>query len=451
MRRSRSLAASCALVLVGATSCATYSPEPLDAETAALAPPADAILARDAASIDRPYLQPISLDLAKPLDFNAIAVLAVVGNPDLRALRVRSGVAEAQLFSARLLPDPTFSLGLDHVVSGPPVLDNIAGSLGFALNELRTRGARLRQARSEAERVRLDLAWAEWQVSGQAQIQAVRVIGLERSLSLASASRDSAQSLLDRMLRAAGRGDISPDQVQAARLAAFDAAARLRTLERDLGAARFELTRLLGLSPDQELRLALFPGPIAAPDAERLFAIARHQRLDLQALEAGYQAQEAAVRLAILNQFPTLDLTINATRDTGGNGLIGPAVALTLPLWNRNRGGIAVERATRTALRAEFEARLYRTRAEIAAAVGALAVSQRQRALILADLPALSRFAAASRRAADRGDIALATAETAEQAVRDKEIMLAQAEQDSQEQVMALQILTGVPRETWPQ
>jgi outer membrane protein TolC len=151
----------------------------------------------------------------------------------------------------------------------------------------------------------------------------------------------------------------------------------------------------------------------------------------------------------VLDQFPTLDLTINGARDTAGNLTLGPAVGFTLPLWNRNRGGIAIERATRAALHAEYEARLFKTRADIAAAVESLVVLRRQRDAILRDLPALARFAQANRRAADRGDLPLTTAMTAEQAARDKESLLAQAEQGIAEQTIALELLTGVPQEAW--
>ena len=436
--------------LLTLAACQTYSPEPLISNPAALPAPVAAILARDAATIDRPYLQPIALDFSKPLDANAIGVLAVIGNPDLRAMRVRANVADAQLFSARLLPDPTLSLGIDQVLAGPPAVDNLTGTLGWAINELRTRGARVAQARAESQRVRLDLAWAEWQTAGKAEIQAARVVDLERAAAFAEANRRSALSLLSRMMRAAGRGDLPPDQLQAARLSASDASARVRTIEKDLVTARFELTRLLGLSPDQRLNLASPPTMDAPLSATALFQLAASQRLDLQALKAGYMSQEAAVRLAVINQFPTLDLSINTTRDTSKNLTIGPAISLTLPLWNRNRGAIAVEKATRSALKAEYDARLYQTRAEIAAAVAALELARAQRAAILAELPAARAFAVASRRAADRGDIALATAEAAEQALRDKELLLAQADQDSAEQLVALQLLTGVPMQEWP-
>lgn len=430
--------------------CARYNEEPLNLAAASLRIPDAAILARDAATIDRPYLKPIAIDLAQPLDANAVAVLAVLANPDLKALRARAGVADAQAFAAGLFPDPSFSFGIDHIIKGPDPFDNLAGALGLNLAALRTRAAVRSQAQAAARQVRLDLAWAEWQTAGRARLQATRIDGLERTGALASASRTASQSLLDRMLRAAGRGDLPPDQVQGARLAAFDAAERLRVNEGDLASARFEMTRLLGLPPSYPLRLARNSIPNEPLEPDRLFVVAARERLDLKALQAGYAAEEAAVRKAVLDQFPTLDLTLNAARDTGGNRLFGPAIGLTLPLWNRNRGGIAIEQATRAALKAEYSARLAQTRAEIAAAAGAIAVAQRQRAALLADLPTLTRFAQANTRAAGRGDLAVATAQTAEAALRDKQLLLAQAEQAISEQTIALELLTGVPSESWP-
>jgi outer membrane protein, heavy metal efflux system len=429
--------------------CAAYRPLPLAGGDAALAPPVAAILARDAAAIDRPFLPPAPIDLAAPLDAKAIAVIAVIANPDLKAQRARAGVADAQAFAARLLPDPSFSLGADKVISGPDPFANLVGALALNLNALRTRHVDVAKTRAEARQVRLDLAWAEWQTAGQARIQAARILALTHSFALARESRDAAQSLLDRTLRAAGRGDLAADQVQAQRTAAFDAAERYRAAEQDLAAARLELTRLLGLPPETTIRLAPEPEPAAPPDAARLFAIARKERADLRALEAGYAAEEAAVHKAVLDQFPALNLTLNASRDTSNNLTLGPAVDFTLPLWNRNRGGIAVERATRAALKAEYDARLFQTRAEIATAVSGISVARAQRAALLRDIPPLARIAEASRRAADRGDLAPAAAETTEQALRDKQILLNQSERDIAEQMIALELLTGTPGEMW--
>jgi outer membrane protein TolC len=435
-----------ALALLLLAGCASYTPRPL-ATT-----PSDsdiAALSRDAATIDRPYLKPANVDLAAPLDDNAIAVIAVLNNPDLKAMRTKAGVADAQVFSARLLPDPTFSLGLGGILSGPDPFSEIASGLGLDLNALRTGKVRRQAAEAQAKQVRLDLAWAEWQTAGQARLQAVRIRRLQAAIDLLRIDDTAAQSLLGRNLRAAARGDVASTSVEAVRTDAVATADKLRTAEHDLDAARLELVKLLGLPPETQLRLA--PSVDTAPtlDPARLTQIALDNRLDLQALRAGYDAQETAVHKAILDQFPSLALNLNFTRDTGGNNILGPTVDFTLPLWNRNRGGIAVERATREQLKAEYDARLFQTRADIAAAASAVSLARRQRDAVRGQLPELDRLARVSRAAAARGDVSRATAETAEGALRDKRVELATADQTIDEAMIALELLTGVPREDW--
>ncbi|WP_066817285.1 TolC family protein [Sphingomonas mali] len=435
-----------ALALLLLAGCASYTPRPL-ATT-----PSDsdiAALSRDAATIDRPYLKPANVDLAAPLDDNALAVIAVLNNPDLKAMRTKAGVADAQVFSARLLPDPTFSLGLGGILSGPDPFSEIASGLGLDLNALRTGKVRRQAAEAQAKQVRLDLAWAEWQTAGQARLQAVRIRRLQGAIDLLRIDDAEAQSLLARNLRAAARGDVASTSVEAVRTDAVATADKLRTAEHDLDAARLELVKLLGLPPETQLRLAPSVDDAPALDPARLTQIALNNRLDLQALRAGYDAQEAAVHKAILDQFPSLALNLNFTRDTGGNNILGPTVDFTLPVWNRNRGGIAVERATREQLKAEYDARLFQTRADIAAAASAVSLARRQRDAVRAQLPELDRLARVSRAAAARGDVSRATAETAEGALRDKRVELATADQTIDEAMIALELLTGVPREDW--
>ena len=111
-----------ALLLVGG--CAHYNSDPLATDPAILAASDISILSRDAQSIERPFLRAQAIDFGQPLDANAVAVLAVIANPDLKAMRARLGVADAQAFSARLLPDPSFSFNFDHIFSGPDTLES---------------------------------------------------------------------------------------------------------------------------------------------------------------------------------------------------------------------------------------------------------------------------------------------------------------------------------------
>lgn len=449
IRSARPLSALAPALLLAA--CASYAPQPLEPHPALLSAPQAGVLQARADAITRPWLTPARIDLQAPLEANAVATLAVLNNPDLLALRARSGVADAQAFAAGLLPDPTLSLGVDKVLRGPDTLLNLSAALGFDLNALRTRALTRAQANAQARSVRLDLAWAEWQTAGQARLQAVRIRAYEQQLPLLQESARVAARQAEASQRAAARGDISADAAQAQRLAALDAQTRLRTLEQDLQTARQALNRLLGLPPQTQLALADTPVNATQPaPLEALFAQARAQRSDLAALRAGYDAQEAALHKAILQQFPNLNLTLTGNRDSAGNLLLGPAIDFTLPLWNRNRGNIAVETATRASLRAEYEARLFQTRADLAGMREALLLALRQRAAAQADAPALQRQAEAAQAAARRGDLAQAAADALAQTWRDRTLLLAQLDQSIAEQRIALELLVGMPIEETP-
>ena len=296
-----------------------------------------------------------------------------------------------------------------------------ARRFGFDLNALRTRAVTRQSGAAQKRQVRLDLAWAEWNTAGQARLQGVRLFELERQVRVAEISVHSALKLFEAVSRAAGRGDVSATDLDTRRQALLDAQSKLRQGQANLVTAQTDLNKQLGLPPETNLVLAPPDTSPSPPPAESLVAQAINRRLDLQALRAGYDVAEADLHKAILEQFPNLSLTLAGASDTANNKTIGPAIGFTLPLWNRNRGNIAVARATREQLRAEYEARLFQTRADIVAAVEGTNALRRQRADLAAQMPALQRYADATRRAAARGNISAATAETAEQAVRDRE------------------------------
>ena len=419
--------------------CASYRPAPLRAPVAVLADPDPAVLSADAATIQRPFLRPQAIDLTAPLTPGALAVIAVLENPDVKAQRAAVGVADAQVFAARLLPDPQVQGSIDKLIAGPDPYNALGSQLALDLSQLRSARV-VRQAGEAAKRqVRLDVAWAEWQVAGQARLQAVRVAALTAQLAIATQSARSTEALLASVTTAAGRGDLAAGDMDTRRQAALDAATRMRGLQGDLTTAQGELNRLLGLPPRMVLALAPAADAPPPPDAEALVAQALERRLDLAALRAGYASGEAQVHKAVLDQFPNLSLSLSASRDTSANTTLGPAVGFTLPLWNRNRGGIAIARATRAQLQAEYEARLFQTRAEITAATRALAILRTQRADVLGHLPASADFARTSRAAAQRGA----------QALRDRRLTLAALDQQIAEQTIALELLSGTLSQEW--
>ena len=438
-----------ALALAG---CASYVPKPLataDIDTV-LASPDRMALVREAAQLSHLRLRPLVLDFSKPLNADEIAVVAVIANPDLRSLRMRQRVADAQVFAAGLLPDPQLSLGSDKVLS--PKNQGLSSALTGGLNldllgALATRSVNRQAARATAEQVRLDIAWQEWTIAGQAQLLAIRLPRQRLAAQLSREAATAADAGLRRTLTAAARGDLKGDEVEARRISAADASARALSAERDADITRLELNRLLGLTPAEPLAIA-DPASLSdwlPPDPEALFAEARNARLDLQAFAAGYDSQQAALHRAVLGQYPRLAITVTRARDTSKVETFGPAVTLDLPLWNRNRGAIATAEASRDQLRSEYQSRLHQTRAEIAALVAALNRDEHARITLAAQVPEIERIAASLEAAAGRGDVTAPLAESARASALDKRLAYLALDQACAEQRVALALAIGRP------
>ena len=431
-----------AAVLAG---CATLQPG-LERADGVLADPTQASLSELAARLSHPRLAPMTIDFSKPLTPSELAVIAVVANPDLKAARAKAAVADAQVFNAGLLPDPVVSYSYAKNLGGPDPFDGMAGSVVYELSALRERRTVLEGQRAAQAQARLDLAWQELQTAGQARLLAERIGGLSAVAGFNRRTRQAAEFALDRALKAEARGDIRADEVETRRIAAADASVMQRTTEVALDAARHDLNKLLGLSPQTELAIARPPAPSAAPgDPQALFEQARGQRLDLQALQAGYRSQNAVVRKAMMDAFPSFQLTLGRGEDTAHVQTFDPSVSLTLPLWNRNRGGIAIARATQAQLRAEYAARLFATRADIADLVAQLRIEADQRGDIDRQVAPIRAIVEATTAAAARGDLARASAEVARQALADKELAMANLDQAMAEQRVTLALAVGGP------
>ncbi len=443
------LAASTAL---WGASCVSYKPRPLSGAEleAQLQSPDREQLGRDASQFKHPLLKAVELDFTKPLTGDELAIIAVIASPDLRASRTKQGVADAQVFESGLLPDPQISAGFDKVLSpdDPSMTTAYAGSLSLdILGALVTRRTERRIKQTAANQIRNDIAWEEWSTAGQARLLARRRFYQSQAVVLTREAWNAAERALRRALSAAQDRDVKGDELETRRIAAADAREKALTAERDADATRLDLNKLLGFKPEEPLALAPPPElqPWEKPDADALFAKARRQRLDLNALEEGYASQEATLYRAVLGQYPRLGITLNRARDTSNVHTFGPAVNFDLPLWNRNRGTIATSKANREQLRAEFIARLHQTRAEIAALVAALDRDERTRSTLQAQLPAIDSIAVAFAEAAARHDVTQTDADAARATAIDKHLALLMLEQSCAEQRIALALATGSP------
>lgn len=67
-----------------------------------------------------------------------------------------------------------------------------------------------------------------------------------------------------------------------------------------------------------------------------------------------------------MSQFPSLTVGFDRQRDTSNVYTSGFQINLSLPIFNRNRGNIAIEQSTRQRLRDEYQNRLNQAIADVA-------------------------------------------------------------------------------------
>ncbi len=315
-------------------------------------------------------LKPHRFDPSDGLDPTEIAVLAVLNSPELAAKRAAAKVAAAQSFSAGLLPDPQVALSADFPVNPKGLVTAYGITPTIDLMALVTRSTALRAARASQKQVDLDLLWGEWSTAQQARQLAVTVLGNEAKSAVLKTIDDALTRRHRNSTLAYQRHDVTA-QVNSADLAAkLDADAQVALALHDALKARADLNALIGLEPGVRLNLVpgAPPGDLQPVLLDNALASLPQRRPDLLALRAGYEAQNANLRKAIISQFPLINLGFSRQRDTGGILTNGLAATLVIPIFNRGRGLIAVQSATREQLALEYQARLDQTVADVATA-----------------------------------------------------------------------------------
>jgi len=424
---SLALAAACA-------GCTTYAPLPLDKK------------AQPAASAEQLHHD---APLPSKLGVDDIVMLALRNNPALVAARTQQGVAQAQLLAAGILPNPSLNASYGFLLGGPGTVDSLSAGLSQDVRSLVTLSARRGAARQTVRQIDASLLWQEWQTIGKARLQAVDLIQGERQHVLLRQNAALLNDRLERNRQSLVQGDSTLAAVVPDLTAAADARKQLDDLERQLESRRRDLTGFLGLSPQAPLPLdenIVLPAVDAAAVTQWLLSLP-DRRPDLVALQLGYGAQEERVRGAVLAQFPLFSLGVTGGHDTTDVRSLGPQITIDLPLFDRNQGNIAIERATRQQLHDEFTARLADAKREVLALLADQALLKIQysgRMAQLAELDRTAQNAEDAYRAGDldeRGYVDLISARNA----KEQEVLVMEQSLLDQQTAIATLIGAGMP------
>ncbi len=388
----------------------------------------------------------------RAVTINQLDRLVLRYNPDLVAARAKLGLSAAQIIEAGILPNPQISASYPLYVSGPDGSDGFGLSVAQDLRSLLLRPTKREIAENAGGEIHASLLWQEWQTIGKARLLYVDIASGERSAAVIARNRRFLQERFDLTNTLIKQGNaplanLSPDLV---------AVGEVQKSENELArlqlGRRHQLSALLGLAPDAPLVLA---AALEVPklDASRVRTDATSladRRPDLIALQYGYRSEDAKLRQAILAQFPNVAVGLLGGRDTSAIYSLGPQTTFELPLFDRNEGNIAIERATREALNHEFNARLTSATGEIEALLSEQALLRRQ---LLALEPRLKQ----ARSIASQTELAFRQGSFDERAYVDIEVALLSQEQEKiglQQAILegevALATLTGagMPRVT---
>lgn len=429
---------------LGLASCASYAPKPLPGRVEL--PSSASAIAVDPARLAFRSLSTHVFDPADGLDMDEVAMLAVANNPQLRQARDGLGVARAQSFAAGLLPDPQLGVTSDHPTNGTTGNTNAFNlNLSYDVNALLLRSSRMGAATADERRVNLELLWQEWQVVSQARLLFTRLTAQETLMKQLQAARNLLADRYQRGQQALAAGNITLDLVSAELAALQGVERQINELQRSRLQNRASLNSLLGLAANAPVPLVGEPG-VAAIDADALRA-GLEQRLnrrpDLQALQAGYRSQEEKFRGAVLAQFPALNVGLTRARDTSGLYTVGFGLSLSLPIFNRNRGNIAIEDATRKKLYDEYQNRINSASSEIAIALENLTLLQDQLRRTRQGAAELETVAQRAETAYRVGNLAAPDYVRLQTALLDKQTEAINLQEATMEQQIALEILLG--------
>ncbi len=300
-------------------------------------------------------------------------------------------------------------------------------------------------AEAAAQQTDLNLLWQEWQVVAQARVLFAQSVSNARLLKVLQENRGVLQARYDHTQAALAKGLTTVDIALADLTALAGVEAQIHSTESDLNTAHAQLAALLNLEPTVKLDLV---GPAQLPplDDARVRAILPDlpaRRPDLLALKAGYESQDETYRAAILQQFPDITIGLNRQRDTSRVYSTGTLVNFSIPLFDRNRGNIAVALATRQRLYDDFEARLNTAYRNIGVILQNEPLLQRQLKESNAALVNLKAGAASADAAFQAGNLDELSYANLRSGLLAKEVEIIKLEESILEQDIALQTMIG--------
>lgn len=283
-------------------------------------------------------------------------------SPTLRVARAQWRTARAGVMAAGAVPNPALQLPFQYSRPNPgPGSPYTTGpALDLPIETAHKRTYRVDEARHRSDAARLSLQAAAWQVSAQVRNALLSIYAARQRISILARKAADERQIVEMVTKRRAVGEGSGPNVGAAKLAALQTQATLGAARNSEQDAYARLARTIGIPSDAlhgvSLDLRAFKTLPPAP----MSADARHDaifhRADLLASLAQYAAAESALQLEVAKQYPDIHLGPGYTYDTGTQKISFGLASMSLPVFDRNQGGIAQAQAKREEAAARTEA-----------------------------------------------------------------------------------------------
>jgi outer membrane protein, heavy metal efflux system len=321
---------------------------------------------RDVASAQAISSAPVVLE---PITIDQAIAQAIEKNLDLIADRFNVPIAQARVLSARLKPNPIFSLEAGHL--NYPITPTFNNDHGGGPNEFAVRTDFLFERGGKRER-RIDVAEASRSAAEFQLLDAVRTLTLsvqtafvdvleaKANLALAVDSLRTFDDIVNVNTVRVNSGDLAKVELIRTQVAQVQFENTVRQAQLQVATAQARLQLLLGRTITDRLvdvsgEMRRDEVPIGLP---ALTAQATARRPDLLAQRREQARSQSEVRLQLANG--AVDYTIGAEyrRQQGASSfanLVGVFFSSNLPVFNRNQGEVA--RATQEQLQTDTKLR----------------------------------------------------------------------------------------------
>ena len=268
--------------------------------------------------------------------------LALIGNRELNALRLKSANSAKAAKESGWWEDPELDFDLMRIInpSEHPFLGGASIAFTIPLSGATAIAAKADELYAQADIA--EIKAAERDTGAEARHAAIRLAALRRRAALLS-EHDSDERIV-RARENVGKlheaGEVSASELAGVQRQKHIRHHALMETEREIAETEIAFLRILGLRPGTKisLTLPLRVRPSMPSDADDPLELVQHPKVEAALARLG--GTEKSLEAEIRRQYPDLKLG-PAYANEEGLDRFGLIAGISIPLWNRNRKGIA--------------------------------------------------------------------------------------------------------------